>query len=131
MDYLFGDSEEGYYLYFISTIDGISSPMDGVSPVEDPGKFPDTLVSRPDLDGRTGGCLFWFDRQLPGDQGVPVTEPIKFMLMQRLAIFSFIGIVVLLLASTAHEAGVRSNRNKAGGIAGTYIAAKPPVETTR
>jgi hypothetical protein len=33
-------------------------------------KFPDTLVSPLDLDGRTGGCLFLFDRQLPGHQGM-------------------------------------------------------------
>jgi len=51
--------------------------------------------------------------------------------MQRLAIISFIGIVGLLLASTAHEAAVRNARNKTGSIAVTYVTAKPPVEVTR
>ena len=51
--------------------------------------------------------------------------------MQRLAILSFIGIIGLLLASTAHEAAVRNARNKTGGIAVTYVSAKPPVEATR
>ena len=51
--------------------------------------------------------------------------------MQRLAIFSFIGIVGLLLASTAHESAARNTRHKTGGIAATCVTAKPPVETTR
>jgi hypothetical protein len=48
--------------------------------------------------------------------------------MQRLAIFSFIGIVVLLLASAVHESTARGGHNKTGGIAGTYVSAKPPVQ---
>ncbi|HWK04490.1 MAG TPA: hypothetical protein VNS58_12705 [Puia sp.] len=51
--------------------------------------------------------------------------------MQRLAILSFIGIIGLLLASAAHESAGRNTRNKAGSIAVTYVAAKPPVEATR
>jgi hypothetical protein len=48
--------------------------------------------------------------------------------MQRLAIFSFIGIVVLLLVSTAYDSAARGAHNKTGGIAGTYASAKPPVQ---
>lgn len=47
--------------------------------------------------------------------------------MQRLAILSFIGIVVLLLTSTAHESAARQKNKKIGGIAATYVSATPPV----
>ena len=47
--------------------------------------------------------------------------------MQRIAIFSFVGIVLLLLVSTAHESAGRGARNKTGGLAGTCVSAKPPV----
>ena len=47
--------------------------------------------------------------------------------MQRLAIFSFIGIVILLLASTAHESATREAHKKANGVTGTYVSATPSV----
>jgi hypothetical protein len=48
--------------------------------------------------------------------------------MQRIAVFSFIGIVVLLLASTTHESAARKAQKKSGGITGTYVSAVPPVQ---
>jgi hypothetical protein len=51
--------------------------------------------------------------------------------MQRLAIFSFIGIVVLLLVSTAYDSAARGAHNKTSGLAGTYASAKPLVQNSR
>lgn len=51
--------------------------------------------------------------------------------MQRLAIFSFIGIIVLLLVSTTYNSAARGGNNKTGGIAGTYTSAKPPVQVDK
>jgi hypothetical protein len=48
--------------------------------------------------------------------------------MQRLAIFSFIGILVLLLASTARESAVRKAPKKTGGLTATYVAVIPPAQ---
>jgi hypothetical protein len=48
--------------------------------------------------------------------------------MQRIAVFSFIGIVVLLLASTAHESAIGKAHKKPGGLTGTYVSAIPPVQ---
>ena len=108
MDYLFGIAEGPYYLYFMNET-----------------HTPDTLVSRLDLDGRTGGCLFLFDQQFARASG---NINRKNRIMQRIAVFSFIGIVVLLLASTAHESAVRKVPKKPGGLTGTYVSAIPPVQ---
>ncbi len=51
--------------------------------------------------------------------------------MQRLAIFSFIGIVILLLVSTAYDSAGKGACNKTGGIAGNYTSAKPPVQSNK
>lgn len=101
----------------------LSFGADEISSFTSGRKFPDTLVAGSD---QKEGQVVVYSYLISG-AGVSGNIKCKISFMQRLAIFSFIGIVVLLWVSAAHESAARDVQNKTGGIAGTYVSAKPPV----
>ena len=73
----------------------------------------------------TGGCLFPIDQQWPGHQ----EKKIKLKYMQRVAILSFVGVIVLLMAFTVHESGKqKAARRCTARPLTTQLSETSPVE---